>query len=118
MSRDLRSRVRPEHTALLDLAAEAGEQIHTRANVADVLVQLGWLEQVEGETEFGAEFGDYRITPHGLRVHAKAHGRSLSTPTPAPELLSDSDSDEPEPFGCSPPTITRAPQADTWGLGR
>lgn len=122
MSRDLRSRVKPEHIALLNQAAEAGEYdaVVAKCADADVLCKMGWLElrcKMEHEGK-PAEFASYRITLHGLRVHAKAHGRSLTSPTPALELLSGSDSDEPEPFGCSPPTITRAAQRDTWGLGR
>jgi hypothetical protein len=124
VSRDLRSRTRPEHIALLNRAADDGDSIAAQCDLADTLVELGWLElrckleQVQNGEVIPAKVATYRITPHGLRVHAKAHGRSLTAPTPALELLSDSDRDEPEPFGCSPPTITRASQRDTWGLGR
>ena len=113
-AKDLRSRTQPEHVALLDRAADAGEPIHAAAVVADVLVELGWLQQVYPD----AEQAEYRITPHGLRVHAKAHGRSLAAPAPALEALSDSESDEPEPYGCGPRGRTYAAQADTWGLDR
>ena len=116
-AKDLRSRTQPEHVALLDRAADdAGRYIEARSAVAGVLVQLGWLSEASDLPLPQAEFMYYRITPHGLRVHAKAHGRSLAAPAPALEALSDSESDEPEPYGCGPRGRTYAAQADTWGL--
>ena len=126
-AKDLRSRTQPEHVALLDRAADAGEDdaILAPCALADVLCSMGWLElrcKLEHVDHSGdvihATEASYRITPHGLRVHAKAHGRSLAAPAPALEALSDSESDEPEPYGCGPRGRTYAAQADTWGLDR
>jgi hypothetical protein len=116
--KDLRSRTQPEHVALLNRAADADEQIHAPAALANVLVELGWLAQVNPAMEGDAGFGDYRITPRGLAVHAKVHGRSLSAPKPVQEAPRATESDEPEPFGCGPRGRTYAAQADTWGLDR
>jgi hypothetical protein len=125
--KDLRSRTQPEHVALLNRAAAAGEDdlIAAECGIADVLVELGWLElgckleyvNPQGET-IPADVASYRITPRGLAVHAKAHGRSLSTPKPVQEAPRVTESDEPEPFGCGPRGRTYAAHADTWGLDR
>jgi hypothetical protein len=120
--KDLRSRTQPEHVALLNRAADEGEYSSVRAvcALADVLVELGWLDlccKMEHEGE-PAKHAWYRITPRGLAVHAKVHGRSLSTPKPVQESPRATESDEPEPFGCGPRGRTFAAQADTWGLDR
>jgi hypothetical protein len=120
--KDLRSRTQPEHVALLNRAADEGEYSSVRATciLADVLVELGWLDlccKMEHEGS-PAGFAWYRITPRGLAVHAKAHGRSLSAPKPVQEAPRATESDEPEPFGCGPRGRTYAAQADTWGLDR
>jgi hypothetical protein len=118
--KDLRSRTRPEHVALLNRAADAEDSVTSDCATGDVLVELGWLSRIARITvpPEAPKFAQYRITPRGLAVHAKAHGRSLSDPKPVQEAPRATESDEPEPFGCGPRGRTYAAQADTWGLDR